>query len=414
MEVLKLQCTSCGSPLEIKPGIDRAVCQYCGMTYLIGRNGDPAANTRTKNADGDNPVDVRLIPLSDNTVVYDSRLKAEVSAKQEGFPFSRSYTDSIYSDDMISSSLDKLGSKVQTGVRFLSCLAYVTGETYTLDIGDLKMDPVYMYYNGERNNDGKRFLPEELPYLVEPAAIYYDPDMLVRQKGDSPSYDKKKNENKNREYDAKVSLLIAKYRMDYTDTVCYSDVVVKPYTRKPLFGKAVTKQRYWAERYTCRSLFTNVTPELARQYLTDEDASRLARMESISCIPEMAAVMYKEFSKDAKYQLEQRIHEKITVEIGADGIVVKNLRNLVTHRQGNRTWQSPQWIEIDYHNYGMSTINDPAVTRYLAAHLIMHLNRMLRENGDPAWKLTGFYGDAKLTLYFYPALKAVGVYNEWV
>ena len=94
--------------------------------------------------------------------------------------------------------------------------------------------------------------------------------------------------------------------------------------------------------------------------------------------------------------------------------MVKNLRNTVTRRQGSRTWQSPQWIEIKYHNYGMSQINDSTVRQYLAAHLIMHLNRMLREGGDSAWKLSQFYGSSLLTLQFYPALKPVSVYNEWV
>ena len=94
--------------------------------------------------------------------------------------------------------------------------------------------------------------------------------------------------------------------------------------------------------------------------------------------------------------------------------MVKNLRNTVTRRQGSRTWQSPQWIEIKYHNYGMSQINDSTVRQYLAAHLIMHLNQMLREGGDSAWKLSQFYGSSLLTLQFYPALKPVSVYNEWV
>lgn len=35
MELKKLQCTSCGGVLEVKPGIDRVKCSYCGMNYWI-------------------------------------------------------------------------------------------------------------------------------------------------------------------------------------------------------------------------------------------------------------------------------------------------------------------------------------------------------------------------------------------
>ena len=83
MEVIKLQCASCGSPLEVKPGMERATCPYCGMTYLIGRNGDNASGGRTKSANGDNPVDVLLIPLFANTVVNDTRLQTSAALNNE-------------------------------------------------------------------------------------------------------------------------------------------------------------------------------------------------------------------------------------------------------------------------------------------------------------------------------------------
>ena len=413
MEVIKLQCASCGSPLEVKPDMERATCPYCGMTYLIGRNGDNTSGGRTKSANGDNPVDVLLIPLFANTVVNDTRLQTSAALNNERFPYTGSFANSILSDSHIE-ALDALDNKVQKAVRFISCIAYVTKKTYTLDIGDVKMDPVFLYYNAEKESKDEHFAPEEMSCFTEPEAIYTGRDSLAKPKGGYPVYEKKLNDKKNREYKERLSALIAKYQMDCKDTVRYSEVIERFYTRKTFFGGTEEKKRYWTERYTSRSLFVNVDPARARQFLTDEDISRLDRMESIACIPEMAAVIFKEFSKDARQQLEMRVHANITLEIVADKTVVKNLRNLRTHRQGSRTWQSPEWIEIVYHNYGMSTINDTAVLQYLAAYLIRHVDRMLQENGDPAWKLTSFFGEKTLTLSFYPTLKAVGVYNEWV
>ena len=170
MEVIKLQCTSCGSPLEVKPGMDRAGCPYCGMTYLIGRNGDNAAGERTKSANGDNPVDVLLIPLFANTVVNDTRLQASAALNNERFPYTGSFANSILSDSHIE-ALDALDNKVQKAVRFISCIAYVTKKTYTLDIGDVKMDPVFLYYNAEKENKDEHFAPEEMSCFTEPEAI---------------------------------------------------------------------------------------------------------------------------------------------------------------------------------------------------------------------------------------------------
>ena len=61
MSIRKYQCECCGVALMVMPGMRRITCPHCGTVYQVEPDGpnEPAQG----GAPGDNPVDVRLVPM---------------------------------------------------------------------------------------------------------------------------------------------------------------------------------------------------------------------------------------------------------------------------------------------------------------------------------------------------------------
>lgn len=420
MKLIKLQCSSCGGPLEIKPGIDRVRCPYCGMNYYLERKGTSGYANPGANATGDHPVDIVLVPLPENLISLSKSTdlsSAETCVlESQGTFFS---VDKINGFKGLDEELTKLA-------RIIAPVQYLTKKTYTIDVGNQVLNPVLMYFDNNRAA-GEAVLAEEISHLVTANNIYHDnvkPAAITLTKPPRGRiwYSKKENDKANRDKSAALKTLMTKWHMTYADEVRYSKPFVRSERKKTLFGwKDAT--RTFTKQYTIRRLSFEMGDELAKAFLSDQDISNINRIGQNECIGEMAEIIYREFSKDAKRQLELRQYGEITVEVQTKQIIIKNLRNK-TIQYGTDGKQTYSWapIYIQYSNYGMSDINRLDVECFLTAHLINHINHMIESNGDTRWNLRYCYtsdrmspnNDSGVHLEFSPALKTEGVYQNWI
>lgn len=174
MELTKLQCTSCGGALEIKPGIDRVKCQFCGMNYLIERKETEKSAGGSK-ADGDNPIDVNFVLIPTNTISFDTELETfhvprKIRLKKDiDFSYLRDHLkgDGILADPDYINQRDSTLNLVSARLYLFACISYATKETFDIEIGKVSLEPVYLYYTGK---DDKHFSDES--YYAEPDVIY--------------------------------------------------------------------------------------------------------------------------------------------------------------------------------------------------------------------------------------------------
>ncbi|MBQ9290644.1 MAG: hypothetical protein IJ210_11080 [Clostridia bacterium] len=413
MQLLKIQCQSCASPMEVKPGIDRVRCPACGMTYLIERDrashpGIPA------DASGDNPVDVMLVPFPHNTIsLGKNTLKnipvlKDLSMDQHLLPRDSSWTG--------------LSKDLDVHLAFLARLVYATGETYTLDIGNFALDPVMMYYQGSDRHITGALSEEQIRCLVEPRkmtkdTLRYSRGYLHHHRYGYRVYDQNVNAKKNQAVKAELDAVIRKYHLQVADTEKFTLPEVEKYYRKTLFGHKEA-QRYWVRRYTDRRLFLTLDPHLARTFLSGDAVSRMDRMGALACIQDMAAIIYREFRKENQPGLNTQGY--MNLELEPSQIVIKNIRYDVRQTDHSNHWHADDWVYITFSHYGMQPLANQEQADMLAAHLIRGLKDLIRANHDMEWTLTEWYNYTGyshpygLDMKFMPSVKPVGIYNSWV
>ena len=141
MQLLKIQCTSCGSPMEVSPGINRVRCPSCGMTYLIDKGNSRKDPGFVEDASGDNPVEVLLVPLSNNTLpmhTYDYKGAANTGSTDNPclYPEAGNW---VIVDGVLKVYTDSSKTRINDQViRILSAdrieiFSYADGKTYILN-----------------------------------------------------------------------------------------------------------------------------------------------------------------------------------------------------------------------------------------------------------------------------------------
>ncbi len=414
MQLLKIQCTSCGSPMEVSPGINRVRCPSCGMTYLIDKGNSRKDPGFVEDASGDNPVEVLLVPLSNNTLpmhTYDYKGAANTGS-----------TDNpcLYPE---AGNWDFLEKALLRQLDFVACLAYVSDEAYTIDMGSFAINRVWMYYNPVSVPPYLTSLtPGQTQELVEPPKAYSHygnwTSRLKKKGARTPYYDAAKNAESNAASLKSLERLIRKYHIEYVDEVRYTPLESEHYYKKRLFGGYRDIYRYWTTRYTSRRMYARFSPEDARPFLSDQMLSDIQRMKNVRCIEDIAAIIYREFSKEGG--LDLNTHGYMNLEIKDSQIVVKNIRYIDLPGDRGRHWKGDEWVYITYSHYGMQSLNRQEHVNILASLLIRRLNELTAANNDTDWNLTHWYttsgSDSKvgLDLQFMPSVKAVGVYKSWV
>lgn len=413
MQLLKLQCRSCGSPMEAKPGINRVRCPACGMTYLIERDSSRSPSGAVSDASGDHPVDVLLIPLSNTLPMHSWDYDSYNHLSGES-------TDMDYYAQ--NQSWDFLEKALRSQLTFVACLSYVTEETYTIDLGSFAVNQVLLYYEPLSVPPYLTSLSEDqVRKLVEPSKTYthfQGISRLVRKGASYASYDAGQNARNNEIYLGRLEPLIRKYQLEFVDSEKYTKLEPERYRYKPLLGKVREKYRYWTTRYTSRRMYARIDPALARTFVPEDVIRNIERMRSVDCIEDMAAVIYREFSKEG--DLDLHTFGYMALEIESSQIVIKNIRYIQSPTDRSRKWKGDQWVYITFSNYGMRPLDRQDLVHILASLLVRRLHELTRANHDTDWNLTYWYPssgqDSKvgLSMQFMPAVKAVGVYKSWV
>lgn len=411
-----MNCEQCGAALDIIPGINRIKCKACGMTYVVTEIIKQSSSSNIGNVDlsKDNPIEVSLVQLPQNTIslyrqateglvtIFDPEWHADKRTSWEGFDTS-----------------------LQEKLHFLAFFSYATGEEYMLDIGDYRINSIYLYYNADGPLEYKN-IPEadREGLLVEPKKAYrqtdyYNPGALV--KNYPIIYDKEKNAKQN-QYDCGcMNALIRKHHIEFSDETKYAIAHQEKYFKTNLFGKRTEMRRFWVLKYTKRRLYIKFSQELARQYLTNDDMANIDKIGQNRCIADMAAIICKALRKSAKEQLEKRYQETLSYTVLYDMLNIPKVEGYVNHDKIRYVGKAGSYIP--YSHYGMGEIRKTNIQYCLAANIKNEINKNLEATGDPGWNITnwviskdnGPYSyDPYVEINMTPVLKTVGKYNSWI
>ena len=410
MELLKLQCSSCGGSLEIKPGIDRLKCPYCGTNYLLKRDDNNTKSTMT-NASGDNPVDVVLVPMQENTIIFEPKDLVTIPSAMGANGIR------LDSDKEIN---PKLFEKIVEIIKLFACLVYLTKKDFQLELGQIPLDETLVYYKGKKKiGYDYVFSDEDLLDLVEPKKTYYHMgwDTLNKpQYNKDALYDSKIKMKLNEEKKKIINDFITKYKIEYEDKVKCSSTICEHY-KKDVFIKTINCERFWTCKYTSRRLFLKMNYEMATKILSEDDITKLNKIGKQDCIKDMASIIYQELAHESEEQLKERKHNYIKLHFTKDHISIENPNNFKTmvSSGGAKSWKSQQFISIDYKNYGMSNVENKEINALLLAQTINYVFSLIDENKDVKWNISEVnFFDLVIELKLFPTVKAEGVYNSWI
>lgn len=424
MELKTMNCKQCGSALEILPGINRIKCKACGTMFAITGTIPSRSGRSTAFDISDNPVEVKLIQLPENTISYGMNYTGRVVPLFD--------SDLERENKLRTADWEKVDKDLSQKLRVLSFFSYATGEEYTLDVGDFAINEICLYYNAEGPLDSADIPDADSKGLmVEPRKAYRHSNpyassgSLVKPKyvdSFNTKYDMEGQEHKNQQYISGMNALIRKHHIEYSDEIRYSAPYQEYYYKKGLFGKSTKMIRFWVMKYTNRRLQIQFTRKLAQQYLTDEDRATIDKIGQNPCVPDMAGIICNLLRAEAQEQLEKREQKECNYTVLQDMLNIPPTKEWPDQRNINvGRYISLSGSFIPYSHYGMGKIERPTHLAFLAANLKKEINRIQETNGDVGWNITHISASEDNTPYeprcevkMLPKIKTVAVYNSWL
>ncbi len=413
VQLIRLKCSNCSAELELVPGTDRVICEYCGASYLIQRDREaPAAGPRRMAASNDNPVRVKLISQN---VRYASLGVAFPKRSDNGWMprYYNGYSDLNY---------DRMYTKLMDRLRLFAAQSYATGERYDVLAAHIYTDFHLLYhkkYNGENEKptipmakDISAYSAGELAEFAEPEKIwpYHSLDILDKQIDKEPERPKQDNAACSKKLNERIDALIRTYGMDERRTVRYRAVELA-YKKIPLFGKEKELKRLWLEQYTDVCLTIAMTPDKAVRVLTEAQREALDRIKKNRAVGEIAGELVRELDAIAEVQLSTRVNHDVTFE--ADNFSA-DLHVQYLHERNRRTYRK----EVPFKKYGMNPTPSWEILQCVVGALWGNMADIQKRTGNPVWGVQALkdrdYGNPwDFDCILRCEVKAEGVYQDW-
>ena len=423
MSIRKYQCECCSAPLEVKPGMRRITCAYCGMVYQLEERAS-SAGAQTGSA-GDNPVDVRLVPMGGGPIALgcwnltkygvEGTLRVSVS------------------EQTMEQKLTFFAALALLRDREIPILGQaITGYTSKY------LPPVDKKRDKELCSPGSAFTQEEIDRLVEPRFTYShmhrNEDALSQRNGngykDPIAYDREQNAGQNRERQAHAEQLFGRWGIQATARTLRTPPGAEAYHPRFLLIRGGTwVRRYWTNEFTVLTFRMNMTPRQARASLGAENLEMLQKLGRHAMLDQVAAEMADMMNRGYEEQLRLRKPEPVQVDVYEDYVALGGtrygMRGYEFHyftRGMALTWTTTGPDRWYYKEFGLGNLPGVQAQLLLGAQVLSRLLPLCEEDGTPRWNLTSVKETAIdqykhqycISMELYPAAKAEAVYESWV
>ena len=79
IDIKHFKCNSCGSNLDVKLGIKKTICSFCGTVYYVEEHNNPLASGDNNASSKNNPVDIQISKLEPNDILISDYYKSSPS-----------------------------------------------------------------------------------------------------------------------------------------------------------------------------------------------------------------------------------------------------------------------------------------------------------------------------------------------
>lgn len=420
MNLVKLQCNTCGAALDVKPWMSIIKCEYCGMSYAVEKD-TTEKDVKTNNTNDDNPANIKISPIDVDIVDFkyiNAPYNWENIISNEVLDFVKTLYSNLDCNDKNANSRNKNCAyyyyppllnkedegmiieantiKLQHRIKLFAALSYLNNESYDLNIGSyiLNIRPCRREFLKGFENPTPTVLEADLDKYVEPN-VYPKSESLnpLDQKNIVVQYNKKDRE-KDSKYREELSLkLIKKFNLKYRDEEKYT------FSRNRLIHKhaLISSKPYsiyegWITRFTERNLSLQINSQNAKDYLNDTDLNLLDKIGNKKCLTEICDIINRNLHTNLEQQLNNRKYKIVYLSIFDSYVSIGDER-------------------INFKTFGMEDINDDTIKVFLMANI---LKNTIKEF-DNKFKIGYSLIDAKsLTVGLAPTIKTEAEYDKWV
>lgn len=412
VQLIEMKCSGCGAGLEIVPGADHLICEYCGTSYFVQRERQSAPNTAAAKPSLDNPIGVRLVSQDTRysvlNIVYPDDCILDVPRVYYG------YSDHGYSS---------VHAMMTDRLHLFAGMSYLSKERFDLLVAHFYTDQHLLYhkkYNGENEKpaiptakDVSAYSPAELEGFVEPEKLWPGHAFDITQSDPKRSMEqpKKENETRAKRFDAEIDRLIRAYDMKDTRTIRYQAKGLT-YKKISLFGKETKHVRLWLQQYTDVCLTMAMTPAKASDILSGQDRETLDRIHKNRSVGEMAGELAQGLDAIAATQLATRENHTVSFEMDKFSMYLQtSYKDRGGDLKGSRK-------EIPFKKYGMKPLPDRDTLRCAAAAVLSNAFDILKRGGKLAWGIQQIRPSDNSSGLGYTCVlrcetKAEGVYQDW-
>ncbi|MBQ9910954.1 MAG: hypothetical protein IJM50_05610 [Lachnospiraceae bacterium] len=434
MALEKFSCPSCGASLQLKPGLSRVSCRYCGSAYVLKENRN-APFSSSGASSTDNPADVLLIPHPASVIslkdIYAPKL-------QFGRPIEETCGRIL---DVPYPEYEKAFLELDSKIRFLAMVSLLLEENYQLS-GRLVLNVVPKYLPYE-DRCGSEPLPEDkILQLREPSVVYrhqrnyatgLTPDSLKKYGGHfdlQVSYRSTDAEKNRRTASSNASLLLKPYGFTVSDAEKTTLPGTEIYSKEGFLNNAEKRHgRVWASSYTERTVTLQITPSYAEKLLTDEEKEKLEKIGKHDCLDTLAEGFITMLNSGYERQLELRRSFPVELITEQDRVGLGNVRRsespytVAYYDYGSAMdGRSGHTGARVFREFGMSVLKDRSLRLMVSASLLSKILPSCGDGGECRWHITGVDPDL-LTGYsktpvtavtLSPAASAKAVYDSWI
>lgn len=419
MNLVKLQCATCGAALDVKPWMNIIKCEYCGMSYAVEKEKTEKKVNTTNNTNDDNPANIKITPIDVDAVDF-KYINAPYNWEEIISNNVTEFEKSLYSNNncynanirtenccyyYYPSSLKKEDeemvllantTKLELRIKLFAALSYLNNESYNLNIGSymLNIRQCRREYPKGVDNPSNVVSDEDLDKYVEPNS-YPKSESLnpFDQKNISVKYNKKDRE-KDSKYREELSMnLIKKFHLNYSDEEKYTFSRNRLITKhSKISSKPYSIYEGWVTRFTERKLSLQINSTNAKEYLSDKDIELLDKIGKKPFLSEIYDSINKKLHTNLEQQLNNRKYKILYLSIFDSYI------NNCDER-------------INFKTYGMEDIKDDTIKVFLMANI---LNNTMKEFNDKFKIGYSLIDVNSLSVGLAPTIKTEAEYDKWV